>query len=62
MKKIKELREKLNMTQQELAEKIGLTTGEAICQYESEKRIPSADKIPLLAEALNCEISDLFEK
>jgi len=61
MLKIKELREKNNMTQQELAEKIGLTTGEAISQYESGKRNPSSDKIPLLAEALNCKIKDLFE-
>ncbi len=60
MKKIKELREALGMTQQEVAEKIGLQSGEAICQYENGKRIPSSDKLPALAKALNCEIADLF--
>ena len=61
MKKIKELREMLNMTQQELAEKMSVSQG-AIAMWETGKDLPITDKLPLLAKALNCEISDLFEK
>lgn len=59
--KVKQLRLKANLTQKELAEKIGLKTGEAICQYESGKRTPPSGMLPEIAKALNCEISDLFE-
>lgn len=61
MKKIKELRKKLNMTQQELAEEIGVTQS-AIAMWENEKALPFTDKLPLLAKALECEITDFFEK
>lgn len=60
-RKIKEFRKRLNMTQQKLAEEIGVTA-ESVCQYESGKRSPSVDKLPLLAKALECEITDFFEK
>ena len=62
MRKLKELRERKNITQQELANIVGLKSGEAICQYENGKRKPSLVLIPKLAEALNCEISELFEE
>ena len=59
MKKIKDLRERLNMTQQELSEKLGVSQG-AVAMWETEKAKPTIDKLPLLAEVLKCEIADLF--
>ena len=59
MKKIKELREALGMTQQEVAEKLNVSQG-AIAMWETGKAIPTSDKLPKLAEVLKCEIADLF--
>jgi len=50
--RIKELRKKHNLTQSELAEKVGLTYVQ-IGRYEKRGAIPSADVLPKLAEALN---------
>lgn len=50
--RIKELRTKLDFTQSELAEKIGMTYVQ-IGRYEKRGAMPSADVLKKLAEALN---------
>ena len=60
MKKIKELRERLNMTQQELSKKLSVSQG-AVAMWENGRAKPSSEKLPFLAEILKCEISDLFD-
>lgn len=56
---IKRKRERLGKTKQQLADEIGVTLS-AVSQYESGLCMPSADKLPDLAFALNCRIDDLF--
>jgi transcriptional regulator with XRE-family HTH domain len=50
--RIKELRTKLNMTQSDLAQKVGMTYVQ-IGRYEKRGAMPSADVLKKLAEALN---------
>jgi len=50
--RIKELRTKLNMTQSDLALKVGMTYVQ-IGRYEKRGAMPSADVLKKLAEALN---------
>ncbi len=59
--KIREYREKLSMTQAELAEKLGIRQS-AIAMWENGTRFPRADKLPQLARLLGCTIDELFEK
>lgn len=61
MMPIKELRMKKGISQQELADRIG-TTQAAVGLWEIGARIPRADKLPKLAEILDCSIADLFAK
>jgi len=58
---IKALRKQRGMTQEELAAKIQCTQ-ETVVYYEKNKKRPSADKIPLLAQALGVTVNDLFGK
>jgi transcriptional regulator with XRE-family HTH domain len=51
-KRILELRKKLNFTQKELADKIGMTYVQ-IGRYEKRGAIPSSDVLRKLADALN---------
>ena len=60
MNRIKLLRKKIGLTQINLAHEIGVTQA-CIAAWETEKAKPAIDKIPKLAEALHCKISDLFE-
>lgn len=59
MLNIKELRMKKGLTQETLAEKIGVTQG-VISQWEYGITSPSSAKLPKLAEVLGCGIADLF--
>lgn len=59
MRNISELREKAGLTQSALAEKLGVDRS-AVAKWESGAASPSFAKVPKLAEALKCEISDLF--
>lgn len=61
MKKIKELRTKLRISQVELAEKIGVKQS-TVAMWECGASVPRIDKLPLLAKVLECEIADFFEK
>ena len=50
MKKLKDIRQKRNLTITELAEKIHVSPA-AISQYESQKRQPTLDIVKELADA-----------
>lgn len=58
--RIREIRENKNITQVELADK-ALTTQSTVAKIEKGLIEPKATLIPLFAEALECEIKDLFE-
>jgi len=55
---LKSLRKKANMSQEELANKVGLKKA-VICLYESGKRKPSFEALQALADAFNVNISTL---
>lgn len=48
------------MSQAQLASALGVTQG-AISQWESDLSCPRLDKLPDIAKALGCKISDLFK-
>ena len=58
-KRLKELLEKNNMSQRELAEKIGITEV-TISRYISAQRVPKATEILKIADALNCSCDYLL--
>ena len=60
MIKIRELRQKVGITQLELSERlrVGQST---VAMWENGSNMPRSDKLPELAKALECEVSDLFE-
>ena len=58
--RIQELRKKNNLTQSELAEKIGLSTN-LIGMVERGERNTSVDKIFKLAKAFNISLAQFFE-
>ena len=55
MNRIKFLREKLNIPQEELAKKLDLSKG-MISLYENEKRKPSYDVLIKMSEIFNCSM------
>ena len=57
--RIRELREREHMTQQQLADRMGIIRN-AVSNWESEVALPRARDLPLLARVLGCEINDLF--
>ena len=59
MKSLKMLREQKNMRQDELAQKIGVSRS-TVAMWESGAIMPSADKLPKIADALNCSIDALY--
>lgn len=48
------------MTGAALARACGVA-GAAVCYWESGDNQPTADKLPLIAAALECEVGDLYE-
>lgn len=60
-KRIRELRKSKNLTQFELAEKIGLSTN-FIGMVERGERNTTVDKIFKLAEAFNITMEEFFKK
>lgn len=56
---IKELRNKNNLTQEELATKTGLSKN-AIWNYENNKRKPNIEILNKIANALNVTVNDLI--
>lgn len=60
--KIKELRKNAGLTLQDLADRAGLYKSN-ISDIENEKRFkPNLRTLEKLAEALNCEVGDFFER
>ena len=57
--KLRRLREERKMTQQEVAEAIGVTAM-AICQYETGERSPKDGVKMALAEFYSTTVEDLF--
>lgn len=58
---IKKAREKAGLTQQELADKLGVGQS-AVAMWESQKALPRTDKLPVLAKVLKSSVSALFKK
>jgi len=59
MKNIRNMRQKANITQTELAQAISVTQSTIAC-WEAGTKYPSADKLPELARVLHCTIDNLF--
>lgn len=59
--KIKTLREKRKMLQQELADKLGVDRT-AVTKWESGATAPKTDMLPALAKVLKCKIEDLYKE
>lgn len=57
---LKNLRQNKKLTQTELGVLIGVT-GEAICQYEKNKRIPNIHNMQKLAQALDVDLKTILE-
>ena len=57
---ILELRKEKNMTQQELADKIGVTD-RAISKWERGLTLPDVTMLPKIAMLYHCSIDSLFE-
>lgn len=53
-----QMRKLLSMTQEELAEKVGVTR-QAVAKWESGDSLPDLEKSKLLAEALNVSLDEL---
>jgi len=56
---IKKARKKAGLTQVELAKKTGISRS-SIAQYEANIHIPPVENVVLMAEALDCDVSELF--
>lgn len=59
MKGLRVLRCKMGLTQTALAALLGVNQS-TIADWESAKKYPSADKLPLIAKTLNCTIDELY--
>ena len=58
-RRIKEIREERNLTQEDLANRLG-TYPQSIWRYESGARTPSVRRLEEIAEALGVSAGDLF--
>ena len=58
--KIKSIRKQNRISQQELGNMLGVSQA-MIAQYENGKRIPKIETLIKIAEALECEVSDIDE-
>lgn len=57
---IKVLREKIQITQSELAEKLSVSQT-CVAKWETGEAMPRADKLPELARILGCSIDELYK-
>ena len=61
MNQIKLLRQRISMSQAELARKLNVTQGN-VSMWENGTTSPRAEKLSELARILGCSIDDLFAK
>lgn len=59
MNNLKEVREKANLTQEQLANLINVDRS-TITKWETGEASPRSDKLSMLAKVLDCRIDDLF--
>lgn len=59
-KKIKEYRQKNQITQKQLSKLLGISP-QAISKWEREQGYPDITMLPLIAELLDCSINHFFE-
>lgn len=57
---IKKAREKAGLTQQELADQLGIGQS-AVAMWETGRAFPRADKLPALAKLFKCSIDTLLK-
>ena len=57
--RIKSFRQKANISQEELAEKVGISRI-SMSNYERGERIPAVDVFACIANALNVSMDELF--
>ena len=57
---IKEAREKAGLTQQDLADELGVGQS-TVAMWETQKSLPRTDKLPALAKILGCTIDELLK-
>ncbi len=58
---LKQHRRKLDITQKELANLLGVDAT-SVTKWETGEALPRADKLPQLAQILDCKIDDLFDE
>ena len=58
-KNIAKFRKQLNLTQEELGEKLGVTN-QAVSKWESAVSMPDVMLLPKIAEALNITLEELY--
>lgn len=56
---IRKFRKEMNLTQEELADKIGVTY-QAVSKWENAQSAPDVSFLPMLADLFGCSIDDLF--
>lgn len=61
MEGIKQKREALNITQKQLADRMGVERS-TVAKWEAGAAFPAAAKLPKLAEVLGCTVSELYAK
>lgn len=59
MKKLRELRIERKMTQQDIAERLGISRV-AVTKWETGEALPRAEMLPKIAKLLRCKIDDFF--
>lgn len=60
-KNIARVREALDMSQEQLGRAVGVTD-KSVSQWELEKTVPDARKLPLIAKALRTTVGRLFDE
>lgn len=61
MTAIERHRKKMKLSQEKLAERLGITQG-AVSQWEKGESKPRTELLPKIAKILNCSIDELFKE
>lgn len=60
-KRLKELRKKAKLSQQELAELVGMESLNNISKLETGEQLPKKENLEKICKVLNIEVKDLFD-